>query len=408
MTAWSRAGSSYVRECRPGYEAVVELSGACAYAAPLGHGRAGGRGRAHRRGAGDRPRRSQAAEDSRGDVTWRRRRRRQEGVRCAHRRGGGQGRGSRDQGMAPRRARRHPLGGRAGIARRSSGAPAVARLPGRRAGGAPCFAVASAGGDGYAAPWPPDGALGSAAVESGPCPTPSEALARLAERLVDQGMPAAGGEDDDLARYERLYAGDMETYKSTNLDELIRACRASARYGLPRREAVGDDALADDGGRRHGRGRAGHRGVPEAGDESRLLSCIAATATYDPGTRRVRTYGPLNAALAWATARDPAGAVRPRTGRGTAAPSPGPIWPSPSLVRGAPGWPSCDATRTRRPRATGGDGARMRPLVRQAGRRGHPVVGRDRLRRRVRHGRGVLPAWGRRRPCGRGFGARKG
>ena len=98
-------------------------------------------------------------------------------------------------------------------------------------GGAPCFAVASAGGDGYAASWLPDGALGSAAVESGPCPTPSEALARLAERLVDQGMPAAGGEDDDLARYERLYAGDMETYKSTNLDELIRACRASARYG---------------------------------------------------------------------------------------------------------------------------------------------------------------------------------
>ena len=49
----------------------------------------------------------------------------------------------------------------------------------------------------------------------------------------------------------------------------------------------------------------------EAGDESRLLSCIAATATYDPGTRRVRTYGP-------------------RTGRGTAAPSPGPTWPSPS------------------------------------------------------------------------------
>ena len=88
-----------------------------------------------------------------------------------------------------------------------------------------------AGGDGYAASWLPDGALGSAAVESGPCPTPSEALARLAERLVDQGMPAAGGEDDDLARYERLYAGDMETYKSTNLDELIRACRASARYG---------------------------------------------------------------------------------------------------------------------------------------------------------------------------------
>ena len=79
--------------------------------------------------------------------------------------------------------------------------------------------------------WLHSGALGSAAVESGPCPTPSEALARLAERLVDQGMPAAGGEDDDLARYERLYAGDMETYKSTNLDELIRACRASARYG---------------------------------------------------------------------------------------------------------------------------------------------------------------------------------
>ena len=68
----------------------------------------------------------------------------------------------------------------------------------------------------------------------------------------------------------------------------------------------------------------------EAGDESRLLSCIAATATYDPGTRRVRTYGPLNAALAWAHGADPAGAVRPRTGRGTAAPSPGPTWPSPS------------------------------------------------------------------------------
>ncbi len=38
----------------------------------------------------------------------------------------------------------------------------------------------------------------------------------------------------------------------------------------------------------------------EAGAASRLLSCIAATATYDPGTRQVRTYGPLNAALALA------------------------------------------------------------------------------------------------------------
>lgn len=68
----------------------------------------------------------------------------------------------------------------------------------------------------------------------------------------------------------------------------------------------------------------------EAGDESRLLSCIAATATYDPGTRRVRLTGPSTPPWRGPTARDPAGAVRPRTGRGTAAPSPGPTWPSPS------------------------------------------------------------------------------
>ncbi|MFR1639891.1 MAG: hypothetical protein ACLSVD_12465 [Eggerthellaceae bacterium] len=135
MTAWSRAGSSYVCECRPGYEAVVELSGACAYAAPWG---------TVERAEGavltvvEQATGLAVAKRLRiaGDATWRRRRRRQEGVRCAHRRGGGQGRGSRDQGMAPRRARRHPLGGRAGIARRS-GAPAVARPPGRRAGARP-------------------------------------------------------------------------------------------------------------------------------------------------------------------------------------------------------------------------------------------------------------------------------
>ena len=71
----------------------------------------------------------------------------------------------------------------------------------------------------------------------------------------------------------------------------------------------------------------------EAGDESRLLSCIAATATYDPGTRlesghSFRGIFTFNSLIP--EPQDPAGAVRPRTGRGTAAPSPGPTWPSPS------------------------------------------------------------------------------
>jgi len=38
----------------------------------------------------------------------------------------------------------------------------------------------------------------------------------------------------------------------------------------------------------------------EAGAGSRLLSCVAVTATYDAAGGAVRTYGPLNAALAWA------------------------------------------------------------------------------------------------------------
>lgn len=37
----------------------------------------------------------------------------------------------------------------------------------------------------------------------------------------------------------------------------------------------------------------------QAGAASGLLACIAETATYDPSTHQVRTYGPLNAALAW-------------------------------------------------------------------------------------------------------------
>ena len=204
MTAWSRAGSSYVCECRPGYEAVVELSGACAYAAPWGT-----------------VERAEGAvltvvEQATGLAVAKR-------LRIA---------GATSPGDVDDVARRVSD---ARIGEEAAKAEDLATRGWHLDGPAGILSVAArgsrAGGDGYAASWLPDGALGSAAVESGPCPTPSEALARLAERLVDQGMPAAGGEDDDLARYERLYAGDMETYKSTNLDELIRACRASARYG---------------------------------------------------------------------------------------------------------------------------------------------------------------------------------
>ena len=230
MTAWSRAGSSYVCECRPGYEAVVELSGACAYAAPWGTvERAEGAVLTvveQATGLAVAKRLRIAGATSPGDVD-------DVARRVSDARIGEEAAKAED--LATRGWHLDGPAGILSVAARGSRAAAehplsLGRLGGAP-GGAPCFAVASAGGAGYAASWLPDGALGSAAGESGPCPTPSEALARLAERLVDQGMPAAGGEDDDLARYERLYAGDMETYKSTNLDELIRACRASARYG---------------------------------------------------------------------------------------------------------------------------------------------------------------------------------
>ena len=97
----------------------------------------------------------------------------------------------------------------------------------------------------------------------------------------------------------------------------------------------------------------------EAGDESRLLSCIAATATYDPGTRRVRTYGPLNAALAWAHGAG-SGWCRPaedweRDGRAVARAD----MAVPVLVRGASGM----ALMRRYPyEATEGDGAVTEPV----------------------------------------------
>lgn len=40
-------------------------------------------------------------------------------------------------------------------------------------------------------------------------------------------------------------------------------------------------------------------GCREAASARGLLACIAETATYDQAARQVRTYGPLNAALAW-------------------------------------------------------------------------------------------------------------
>lgn len=95
------------------------------------------------------------------------------------------------------------------------------------------------------------------------------------------------------------------------------------------------------------------------GDESRLLSCIAATATYDPGTRRVRTYGPLNAALAWAHGAG-SGWCRPaedweRDGRAVARAD----MAVPVLVRGASGM----ALMRRYPyEATEGDGAVTEPV----------------------------------------------
>ena len=208
MTAWSRAGSSYVCECRPGYEAVVELSGACAYAAPWGTvERAEGAVLTvveQATGLAVAKRLRIAGATSPGDVD-------DVARRVSDARIGEEAAKAED--LATRGWHLDGPAGILSVAARGSRAAAehplsLGRLGGAP-GGAPCFAVASAGGDGYAASW----------------------LARLAERLVDQGMPAAGGEDDDLARYERLYAGDMETYKSTNLDELIRACRASARYG---------------------------------------------------------------------------------------------------------------------------------------------------------------------------------
>ena len=97
----------------------------------------------------------------------------------------------------------------------------------------------------------------------------------------------------------------------------------------------------------------------EAGEESRLLSCIAATATYDPGARRVRTYGPLNAALAWAHGAG-SGWCRPaedweRDGRAVARAD----MAVPVLVKGASGM----ALMRRYPyEATEGDGAVTEPV----------------------------------------------
>ncbi len=230
MTAWLRAGSSYVRECRPGYEAVVELSGACAYAVPWGTAeqaegavltvmeRATGLAVAKRLRL--------AGATSPGDVD-------DLAESIADTRIGKEA--AKAEELATRGWHLDEAAGILSVAARGSRAATECPLSLARLGdapeGEPCFAIAPAGGGGYAASWLPDGTLGPSAVESEPCPTPSEALARLAGQLVEQGMLSGGGEDDDLARYERLYAGDMETYERTNLDDLIRACRASARHG---------------------------------------------------------------------------------------------------------------------------------------------------------------------------------
>ncbi|MFQ7670693.1 MAG: hypothetical protein ACLRKT_14150 [Eggerthella lenta] len=236
MTAWARAGSSYVCECRPGYEAAVDLSGGCSYATPWGTMERGAEAvltvveRAT--GIAVAKRLRVAGATSPGDVEQVARRIADARIREAS---------AKEEDLAGKGWHLDRRSGTLTVAPRGSRAAverpvALGRLGGAP-NGAPCFALAAADG-GYSASWMP--AEGEGAVESGAWPTPSEALARLASRLVEEGMPASGdAEGDDLARYERLYAGDVETYKRTNLDELIRACRASARHGAGERNGGG-------------------------------------------------------------------------------------------------------------------------------------------------------------------------
>ena len=163
MTAWSRAGSSYVCECRPGYEAVVELSGACAYAAPWGTvERAEGAVLTvveQATGLAVAKRLRIAGATSPGDVD-------DVARRVSDARIGEEAAKAED--LATRGWHLDGPAGILSVAARGSRAAAehplsLGRLGGAP-GGAPCFAVASAGGDGYAASWLPDGALGSAAV----------------------------------------------------------------------------------------------------------------------------------------------------------------------------------------------------------------------------------------------------
>ncbi len=157
MTAWSRAGSSYVCECRPGYEAVVELSGACAYAAPWGTvERAEGAVLTvveQATGLAVAKRLRIAGATSPGDVD-------DVARRVSDARIGEEAAKAED--LATRGWHLDGPAGILSVAARGSRAAAehplsLGRLGGAP-GGAPCFAVASAGGDGYAASWLPDGA----------------------------------------------------------------------------------------------------------------------------------------------------------------------------------------------------------------------------------------------------------
>ena len=189
MTAWARAGSSYVCECRPGYEAAVDLSGGCSYATPWGTMERGAEAALtvveRATGIAVAKRLRVAGATSPGDVE-------QVARRIA------------DARIREMSAKEEDLAGKGWHLDRCSGTLTVAPRGSRTAVERPV------------------------------------ALGRLATRLVEEGMPASGdAEGDDLARYERLYAGDMDTYKHTNLDELIRACRASARHGAGERDGGG-------------------------------------------------------------------------------------------------------------------------------------------------------------------------
>lgn len=230
MTMWTRAGSSYVCECRPGYEAVVELSEARAYSTPWGRV--------------ERPAEAvlTVVETASGRPVAKRLR-----VPGATLPADASGAASKvvDARITELERREEDLAERgwhydscAGVLEVDArGSRGVAEYPlaygsvGNVADGMPCITVSRADG-GYSADWHPDGPDAPAAAEGQARPSLLDAIGGIAELIVGQGL--AGGrdhEDDDLARYEKLYAGDMETYEHTNLDELIRACRASARFG---------------------------------------------------------------------------------------------------------------------------------------------------------------------------------